>query len=132
MSHSDSQNPEESVGEISVQIDLFTNPSNGEHKVTVKGELYCLFLFFSVFLFPTPALPPYDNEFVLSNIKLVFVQLFIVVAANDLKWVIASGMFRPFVEINLIGPHLQDKKRKHATKSKSNNWSPKFNETFHL
>nr|XP_054600149.1 protein unc-13 homolog B isoform X3 [Nothobranchius furzeri] len=88
--HTQGSGVDKPIGEVSLQIELYTHPKSGERKVTVK-----------------------------------------VIGASDLKWQ-TSGMFRPFVEITMIGPRLSDKKRKFQTKSKNNSWSPKFNETFHF
>ena len=53
-----------------------------------------------------------------------------VTACSELKWPNTGG-FKPFVEVYLIGPNLSDKKRKFATKTKTNT-NPKFDEKFTL
>ena len=54
-------------------------------------------------------------------------------AANELKWSLGPGaVFRPFVEVHVFGPNLNDIKRKVSTKSKPNTWSPRYNEQFVL
>ncbi|XP_047229241.1 protein unc-13 homolog B-like [Girardinichthys multiradiatus] len=88
--HSQGSGVDKPIGEVSLQIELYTHPKSEERKVTLK-----------------------------------------VIGASDLKWQ-TSGMFRPFVEVTMIGPHLSDRKRKFQTKSKNNSWSPKYNETFHF
>ena len=54
-----------------------------------------------------------------------------VVAANSLKWS-SSSVFKPFIEVTLVGPYLNFSKARAETKTKTNEWSPKFNEIFHL
>lgn len=103
------------IGELSVQLELHTQPGGGERKVTVKGRSPSLHATADACV--RPSHPPLSSPSVIE--------------ANDLKWQ-TSGMFRPFVEVSLIGPHLSDRKRRFQTKSKNNSWSPKFNETFHL
>lgn len=107
-------------------MEIFTHPNTGEHKVTVKGKGNLRRfssrkrLFLHVCLSIHTNFPP-----------LLLSRSVSVVAANDLRWQ-TQGIFRPFVEVYIIGPHLSDKKRKYATKSKNNSWAPKYNETFTL
>lgn len=104
------------IGEVSVQLELHTQPGSGERKVTVKGGSRVVLPLSADASVQPPPHPPLSPS---------------VIGASDLKWQ-TSGMFRPFVEVSVIGPHLSDRKRKFQTKSKNNSWSPKFNETFHL
>lgn len=49
-----------------------------------------------------------------------------IVSAQNLTW---KQAFKPYIELNILGPGLKPFKRQFTTKSKKNQWSPKFNET---
>lgn len=131
---------DDAVGEVSIHVEIFTHPNTGEHKVTVKGR-DTEWISVADLFFPTlikrklPPLPCFFFFYILCCLIAsgVLPRPFTasVVAANDLRWQ-TQGIFRPFVEVYIIGPHLSDKKRKYATKSKNNSWAPKYNETFTL
>ncbi|KAG0726286.1 Protein unc-13 A [Chionoecetes opilio] len=137
---------EGTVGEISIQVDLYTHPGTGEQRINVKarhragsragtgrqqgstqqGQAQRSKVTGSRTGQAGRAGDIQAQGGTVSSSSTAAA----VVAANDLRWPTASGgMFRPFVEVNLIGPHLADKKRKFATKSKSNSLSPKYNES---
>jgi hypothetical protein len=91
----------------------------------------CKWIYSIIHTLESKKLPSKANS--IFNINPFHPSNFTVIAANDLRWQISgSGTFKPFVEVHLVGPHLADKKRKMATKSQSNTWTPKFNENMHL
>lgn len=51
-----------------------------------------------------------------------------VICASKLLW--NNAMFSPFVEVDIVGPYLSSRKRRFATKAKSNTDSPKYNESY--
>jgi hypothetical protein len=71
------------------------------------------------------------SKVILNENNQLIDMIYLVVAANSLKWRMSS-MFHPYVELTMCGPYMSGKKRKHTTKTKSNTWMPKYNETFHL
>ena len=95
-------------------------------KLEGRGSTYLGSTFSLVYATP---LLQHPARFDLNPVALVSCS---VVAANNLKWPQSSGSFRPYVEVNVIGPSLASRKRKQSTKSKSNSWSPVYNDTFLL
>ena len=103
------------VGAVSIHVELFTHPSTGDTSHCQRWVLPAGMAGSGGWQCPTSLTCP----------------LLAAVGANGLKWQ-TSGIFRPFIEVNIVGPHLSDKKRKFATKSKNNSWAPKYNESFQL
>jgi protein unc-13 len=54
-----------------------------------------------------------------------------IVSATDLHWPVKGG-FRPYVELNVLGPNLHAQKRRQTTSNRTGSFSPTYNEIFHF
>jgi protein unc-13 len=112
------------VGYVNLQASLFA-PGSGDNRLTVKivsatdlhwpvkGQLHGILKFLCS---------------ILSHIHCFSVYVFGVCVSNK----VCLGGFRPYVELNVLGPNLHAQKRRQTTSNRTGSFSPTYNEIFHF